>query len=432
MKRYRKVLIVCALLIAGLTATFLSLRCDVKGDRVCYDNQTGSFKREKNASLKVQVPTQIIADQLTAVWTETYPEIPLEVWAEDALSLEALQSDFSSDVVYVNQEEAVYFMSKFKDMDRKAHEVIGTRIPIGIQDAINKQGFFIAQNTLKGPGFYVNKTKLDAMDLTLEDISSFEGIQSKEDIILGHLEYSYPLSFKDQYTFYHNLTAGKWALNFKNDGDNPDFDSVEFLESLQFIEFLSSMTLSHTPDTKAEDLAYIYESAFFEGKSLFAFTSDLDLLNQYSNKTGDEYLMIPFPSYKGHHLGQVLDVKGYAVSSTSLFPSASTEVIRILRSPEFVNLFSDPEEVAIYSLNFIDELGEGYDSRIDAMMHGDAMTLLALKENPSIRSSDLYSEVDLMPILMELYDGTLDASGAQEAIVKLAIEWYESKVEVTE
>ncbi|UPU38621.1 hypothetical protein MX850_08195 [Erysipelothrix sp. Poltava] len=81
----------------------------------------------------------------------------------------------------------------------------------------------------------------------------------------------FPLSFKDQESFYPFLTSGRWTLNFTKKGSDPGFETQEFRDGLVFIEAMSTHKMDKTlpKDVKAEDLPWQLDAAFYERRSAF-------------------------------------------------------------------------------------------------------------------------------------------------------------------
>ena len=122
------------------------------------------------------------------------------------------------------------------------------------------------------------------------------------------------------------------------------------------------------------------------------------------------------------------EVNGYMVRKDVLYPSASAEVIRILRSPEALKHYksSDGKEI-IYSRSYIDDLDLPQEQMrmILAYNYHDTPSVLALDNNPNKLARSLYDEVDIMDILEQLYMGDLNNISAQEKIQERVDAWLE-------
>lgn len=400
--------------------------CRTDGSTVCYDKNELSFKLEDQASIKVAVETEATKEHLETLWSELYPDALIEVSVIDALGRDELKEAIDYDVYYVNGDDAPYFMGQFANLGQTAQDVIASNIPIGLQDSYNINGLkFIPQNVI-GKDLYLNTTLLAELDLNREDVASFEKIKENQDIILGQLDITFPFSFKVQDTFYPFLTAGGWTMNYIHDGMNPDFDSEKFLHGLEFIEFLQTTRLDNNEEKlPGLELPYNFESKFFERKSLFGYINDVELAQQYKDVSSDEWLPIPFPTYKEIPLSQQVSVNGYVVNSGTIVPSAAAEVLRLLRSPEFLGLGDDSRSPIMTQevLDTLEDLDAGLLNRIQQFAAGDVPSILALEVNPSIRSMSFYTDVDLMEVLANVYDQSITPLEGQEKIMELAQEW---------
>ena len=399
--------------------------CRTDGSNVCYDANLGQFQLEDNVELKVAVETEATKLQLEKIWNDLYPEQPIQIDIIEAMTRVELSEPIAYDVYFVEGSEALYFMHQFANLGQRAQAVITKDIPIGLQDSYNINGLrFVPQNVI-GKKLYINMSLLESMDLTLEDVASFEKIKEHEEIILQTMDISFPFSFKDHSTFYPFLTAGGWTMNFTHEGMNPNIDSEQFLASMEFFEFMSTMKLVDTDsDLSAHDLPYTFEEQFFKRKSLFGYISDEELAAQYRSLTDDVWKEIPFPTYKELHLAQEVDVRGYVVHSETVNPSASAEVLRILRLPDFLEL-GDAKRYPIYQSTDEDafELSDELKNRVEPFIYGDLPSILALDVEPRVRAIQIYQDVDFIEVTSKVFDGILTPEEGQAELLELANQW---------
>lgn len=426
-KKILSIVLVLAVVLSLGGLYYLGTVCKTDGTNVCYDGSVNRFNLEEKIDLKVAVETEATKIELERLWEEYYPETKIVVDVVDAFTRHELSQDIAYDVYYVDGSEALYFMQEFANLGQKAQSVITNTIPIGLQDSYNINGLKFVPQNVSGSKLYLNKTLLDQMELTLEDVASFEKIKENEDIILQSMDVSFPFSFKDQATFYPFLTAGGWTLNYTHDGMNPNIDSDSFLEGLEFIQFMSTLKLNNLEEkVSGMDLDYTFEDRFFNRKSLFGYIMDHDLGEQYKNISNDEWLEIPFPTYKGKHLAQEVEVNGYVVNKDTLYPSASAEVLRLLRLPNFLELGDETKNpIYMFGENDIIEISPALKSRINSLIYGDLPTILALDIDPRVRSINLYKEVDFMEITAQVFDGTLSPEEGQSKLLELSQLWLE-------
>lgn len=424
MKNKKILTLIAAIIISSVVGGvfYFGTLCKVDGSSVCYDKDLEVFELEEHASLKIGVETEETKVLLSEIIEKEHPKLTVSIDVIDAYTRVELSEELIYDILYVDGSEAKYFMPKFKNLGQKAQEIIADNIPIGLQDSFNINGLRFVPQNVTGQELLLNVSLLERIGLERDDVSSFENIKKNQDLILEHLDITFPFTFKDPLAFYPYITGGGWTLNYTHDGMNPDFNSEKFLKSMEFIEFLSTMKLNNDEEVSSTSLKYHNEDKFFMKKSLFGFIHDTQLAEQFKSMTDDEWIGIPFPTFEGKHLAQEVSVNGYVVNEETKYPSASAEVLRILRQPDFL-------DKGIKSLNPIitPEYYEGLDKalidKIEQFGHSDLMTILALDVNPSIKASDILNDIDYMSVVADVFDGKLTPEEAQNKMIEMADEW---------
>jgi len=411
---------------------YFSNRCVLDGETVCYNEKIGQFDLEENAHLKIHVESEEVAEQFKKLWAQEHPKHAdkVELFVAEPKKIKEMVDGPGEDIVLINQNNAAYFMDQYHDLGEKFEELVGQKIPPQLYDAMNEQGFYFLPNTISGWVFVYNPKVLESLgyDTTYnlrsglpQGFETWEKIFSKSPELLKELDYVFPITFKDQDSFYPFLTSGKWTLNFQHSVSGFGFKTREFNEGLAFIEFLRNVEITKGKE-KSSDLEWAYDKAFYERKTAFS----LMHASFYRKDFADEMVIAPFPTFNGHQMSPMGEVNGYVVMKKSSFPSASAEALRILRSPEMMSEYvsSDGKEI-IYHRNYFDDLDLSKDrlQSILAYNFHDTESVLALKENPKVRLKNVYYEVDFMDILQEFYDGEIDRDKAQAMIVKRAEKW---------
>lgn len=428
-------ILIISLSLGGLF--YVGTICRTNGENVCYESKTGTFKLEEQTSLRVAVESEETKLHLEALWSETYPETSIVVDVIEAMTRVELRETIDYDIYYVEGSEALYFMNQFANLGQRAQAVITKEIPIGLQDSYNINGLKFVPQNVDGKKLYLNTTLLESMGLTREDVSSFEKIKENQDTILQFADITFPFSFKHQSNFYPFFTGGGWTLNYTHEGMNPNIDSESFLAGMEFIQYLSSMKLDNLEEKlPGLDLPYNFEDKFFQRASLFGYINDDELAQQYKDVTDDEWIEIPFPTYKERHLAQEVNVRGYVVNVDTIYPSASAEVLRMLRTTDFIEL-GDTSRHPIYQLPEDSDkvLSEVQITLIEPFIYGDLPSILALDIEPTVRSIQIYQDIDFMTTSAQVYDGTLTPAEGQEVLLDLANQWLEQYIpeeEITE
>ena len=436
------VVTVALLLIVSVSTAyyFTNIRCVLDGESVCYDNDTESFGIEEDAKLLVQVESEALGDFLLETWNKNHPDhkgaIQYEV--HEALTLQELADGFPYDVMLTNQKNASYFINDLHELGKNMEEVVGSKIPSQLQDAINLQGYYFVQNSIDGWYFVYNETMLEEMGFNMESerefalpdsLNSWEKIFENSDKILEKADYIFPLTFTDQNSFYPFLTGGHWTLNFSNVGSEPGFNSNEFNEGLKLIELFAENDFYRLEENEEKTaLPWLYEEAFYNGKTPFTMLHSSMNFEEYKEVSEDVYKIAPFPTFQEHHLAPMSEINGYMVSNKQAFPSASAEVLRILRSPDAIKVYTNTDgKTPIYSRNHFDDLDleDELLREILAFNYHDAASVLGLDNNPNVLSRKIYEDVDFMDIFQELYLKEISRDEAQEMVESRANKWLE-------
>lgn len=436
--------VVAVLLLAVFSTSFffLNSRCTLDGKSVCYDKDNEYFNIEEDTSLTVQVENKELGDYLVATWNDLHPDHvdALTYVVHEPLSIDQMAKELPYDVMVTSQKNAVYFLDQLVNLGNNLDSVVGSRIPVQLQDSINLKGYYFVQNSIEGGLFVYNKTLLEEAGFNLNDsddsglpdvFETWDQIYKASDKILEKTDMVFPVSFKDQASFYPFLTSGRWTLNFTKKGSDPGFETQEFRDGLTFIEAMSTHKMDKTlpKDVKADDLPWQLDAAFYERRSAFSFITDFDMADKYQASTKDEYVYAPFPEYMKHRMSPMGEVDGYIVRKETKYPSAAAEVIRILRSGEGVSIYnSSVGKTPIYHRIHLDELtltDEALLNKMRAYNFHDTPPVMALDNNPTKLARSLYKEVDFMPILRDLYDHKLTVDEAQAKIVELSNKWIE-------
>lgn len=508
MKNNRRTFIaIIGILIVAIIFTmyyFTSNTCDPDGTNLCYDQVEGQYKIETGAYLSVQVESEDQGKYLVETWNMLHPENKdaIVYLVKAPLSAAKLKEGLTQDISITSLDAASYFLEDFYDA-KGLDGVVGSKIPNQLENMINYNGYYFTPNSINGPVFVYNETlmqelsfdTLDSNNNGLPDsFETWEKIFEAQDEILTKLPIVFPLTFKDQNSFYPFLTSGHWRLFMSKDSMNPGYNSREFLEGLDLITAFSEVVLDKntatevvieevtkeedevsTENTKEEDvnpsettkeevaneenpdnttdsqqeiienevievtyentaesLKWQYETSFYDRKTMFTLLDpNTTQFKDYASKTEDNYKVSIMPTFKEGNLSPLANVYGYVINKDIKFPSASAEVIRILRSPESISLYDvSSGNYPIYSSKFLGELTIDDPKTLEyirAYNYHDTASVMALKGNPQILAKSIYKEVDIMQPLMELFNDNITKEEAQNEIVELTEIWYSAK-----
>lgn len=438
LKKYFPVIISLSLVIVGLGFFVKLTSCSLDGENICFDRTNQTFKIEADAKISVQVETEAMASYIVDMWDKTHPEFKgaLTAVVKPSLTLTQLADNFETDLILTSINNAAFVLNEVVDLGAKTDRTIMSRIPLSLSGALNEKGTFFVPNSVKGWTFVYNKTLAEEIGLDLEDsdknglpdsFETFENIFELEETILKELDILFPLSFQDQYSFYPFLTSSRWHLNFTNVGEDPGFKHPEFLKGLELIEKFSDVKLDNTVEDKSADaLPWRYDTAIYNRESVFSLMSDWMNFEYYQDKLSDELVIAPLPTFNGNHLYAKGSVDGYMISKETHYPSATTEALRLLRSLETAPIYGIVnDKVFAYHRNYLDEIAFENDlkDKIRALNFIDPDPVMVLESNNAKLARDLLYEVDIMPVLMDLFDKKIDKIEAQAEIMKLADAW---------
>ncbi len=439
---FKKILSIFLILSLGLGIFIYTTRCKLDGSSVCFNNKLDTFKIEENAQIVVQVESEAMGEYLVKTWNtiHTQQQNVVSYIVKPPLSLTQLADDLESDVFITSSNNAAYVLGNSFDMGKSFRKEVLSKTPITLEAELNALGNYFVPNSYTGWSFVYNKTLLESLGVNLEDANhnylpdsfeTWEQLVTLDTLVFETLDILFPLSFKDQYSFYPFLTSGKWGLNFTKNGEDAGLSHPEFLKGLEFIEFLSQANL-YKEDKKAEDLLWEYNVAFFENRTAFSLMSDWMNFEYYQEKTDDEYVIAPLPSFKENTLRPKGEVDGYLVDKETLYPSASAEAIRILRSAQASPYYSsDSQKVFAYHRDLVDdlELDQELKNKIYAYNFIDPDPVIVLERAPQVLARFFLHEVDFMEYLEKLYDGELSAVEAQKEIEDLHKAWLSQYIE---
>lgn len=415
-------------------------RCVLDGSGICYDKKLETFEIEKDAKISVQVESEALGEYLVDTWNTLHPEHVnrVDYVVAKPLDLTRLADDFETDVIVTSLSNSAYVLGDVFDLGKDVEEHILKYSSRSFENFVNETGVYFIPNSVKGWTFIYNKTLAEELGINLEDTNgnrlpdsfeSWEKLIKLDKLVFEELDILFPLSFKDQFSFYPFLTSGKWHLNFTGVGNDAGFETREFLSGLEFVEKMSNANL-YKEKKEAASLEWQYNTALFERKTVFSMMSDW--MNFEEVKTDDEYVLAPFPSFEGNPLRPKGEVDGYLVSKETKYPSASTEAIRILRDAKAFEVYSSSDnKIFVYHRDYIDDL-EGDASKIDlvyALNFIDPDPVMLLEDAPTVFSRTFFYEENFMQPIRDLYDGKISTLKAQEEIKAIYEAWFQKQVD---
>jgi arabinogalactan oligomer/maltooligosaccharide transport system substrate-binding protein len=413
--------------------------CVSDGAHVCFDKTTGFFAIEEGAILIVEVPTQTYGEELLKLFTSVHPD------RKDVLSfkLSSQTSDKIPDLSYLSQSEAALKFKSLVQIDETLAKSWIDNLQWDKASELNKDGLRFIPMSGKGFTFIYDATVLTRLGVNLID-SDLDGLPDAIDTMeeVGAIARKYlaedgkrsllsvfPLQFNEILSFYPLLTLSGWQMFPDDTATNPGFDASDFLKSLQAIATLGSLEIVKTAQTDPAKLVWQYDQVL-EGKEfLFSMASEWMFTEAFEKRTKHDIRNVRFPSLSNVVPTPLIDVSGYVVNS-SKYPSAITEVLRLIRSNEGLKIFSNStQESLLAHPSIIGSLEIADQKKRDlalAYVHSTSVPLIALEGNPSVLGFSMYREIELLPTMRKVFLGEISAEQAQTEIVGRAEAWIEA------
>lgn len=410
---------------------------------VCYDNTLRAYYIEENAQVSVQVETPEYGEALVALWNLNHPE------RTDVLSYSVVSEEQESDLRFITQTQAAYEFDQLSTLDMSA---LKYELDL-ISPELNQTGIHFLPTSAEGFAFITNQTKLETLGVDLSDsnqdnlidaIDTFDKIQALQSTATND-QNSFVFSLIEPYSFYPFLTASGWQLFDSHDALDPGFEDATFLESLTFIQSLSYVDWNGLQDNVASNYDFAYSEALKSDDFIFSMVSTWMFAEDYQAQTSSTWRVSSFPSL--HQEGSALspflrEVKGYVLSTSSLYPSASHEVLRLIQSTEGLQAFVDNTQlIPLSSKTQLNQLSLDQGLRkyfALAFTTARSEPLIAFENNVALSAFNLYFEIELMPKIQALWNGELSVEETRNQIAMASDAWLyqhqsiESEVQINE
>jgi len=424
--RLQKLILITLLLLGSFTAVQVVKAddCITDGLTVCFDARKNAYKIEAHTQLKILVPTEEYGQAIVAYWDWYHPE------AAGKVSY-ALNSDTSGtqDVLFITQEQAGQLHDSLYPME----STLEKNVDLEKVTALNYDYLNFIPMTASGFFFLVNKTRMELLGLSLDDlnkdglidsIDSFEKIFDLEPLWTSLDVEVLPMALNEPVSFYPFLTAGGFRLFESYDALKPGFELETFTKSLAFIQELSRINWNHSETNAADTYTWKLDEALSKDNFMFSIAGPWMSVSESDAVALSEWVISKFPSYQEYPLAPMVSTSGFAINKATFYPSAAHELIRILKSIKGVQLLIDTtqlvplvNEISLPYLNFKDlhrkEMAIAYQSSV-------GKPLIAYPEHPEILAIELYYQMNLMSTIKQLWDKTLTLEEAQAKIVEEA------------
>ncbi len=437
----------------GLLITQLPKKaCVADGNTVCYIKKTDTYLIEKGAKVVVEVSTQAYGDALVNLWKITHPDAPdtLTFILNSTAKPRDLLASGTVDLAYLSQNEAALVYNSIKGADTNLRISLVENILTDKSAILNREALKFVPMSGKGFSFIYEETMLTKLGVDLTDANLDglpESIDSWEKIEALMLVWStldaavqpeavFPFSLNEIYSFYPFMTAGGWKMFPNNDVTKPGFDSQEFLLALTQIQRAGTIAWKRADaPLTAASYGWLYDQILSSKNFVFSMAAPWMFVAANEKKNATNIHFTKFPTFNGMQPTPLLKVNGYVINSITQFPSATNEVLKLIRSVAGIQAFIDTtsevplvSDVLLSQLSFTDqnrqELARSYISSYSE-------PLIALPNNPSILGFDMITKIDLINIIGQIWDQKLTPVDAQTQIVANAQAWIEKNNTVT-
>lgn len=434
-------LLLPAVAILALVSGWSILRpktCVSDGVKVCL-NAAGTFAIEDNARIVVQVPTQAYGEALQRYFVTKHPD------RSDVLSFVVApkKEDPLPDISYLTQNEAALKFASLGQVDPILAELWKNNLQWDKSSELNQDGLRFIPMAGEGFSFIYNATVLERLGVDLKDADAdglpdaIDTIEKTAAIAKKYLAEDknrvytavFPIQFNEALSFYPLLTSEGWEIFPDHIATQPGFESAAFLKALQHIADLGASDIVKSSDVASAKLVWQFDQVLTENEFLFSMASGWMFVDAFEARTKQDVRRARFPSVSGNIPRPLLDVKGFVVNSTK-YPSALSEVLRLIRSPEGLELFAKTSDAAVLvnpsmvpAIKFADEKQK--DLAL-AYVHSLSTPLVALEGNPAVLGFAVYRQIALMPVVKQVFTSEITPAQAQQTIIALAEEWIDA------
>ncbi|MDP3441838.1 MAG: hypothetical protein Q8T08_03165, partial [Ignavibacteria bacterium] len=308
--------------------------CNLDLDKVCFDEELGQYQIEENACLTVVVENAAYGDVISWLWSELHPEANGITYV--------LESDIStSDLMYLSQNDAAINFDSLYLIDRN----IINNVPY-LSKELNLTGNTFLPLIGEGFAFITNKTELERLIGPWVDENNnnlHDTLESYESIMNNHMNWETDkrklvLSLNEPFTLYPFMTSNGWRIYEDYTSYYPGFEKESFLESLRFIELLSSVNWSQSESNLASVYTWDFPNVLYDDSFLFSQVASWMYVEELNAKHESEWVISAFPkafeSSKNELQTMLTRVEGYSINKNSTYPSAAHELLRIIYSIE--------------------------------------------------------------------------------------------------
>ena len=386
----------------------------------CSKNEIDGFRKkpfyiEVDAKLNVPVPSDLAGEVVLSMWQEKYPNIELtyQVVNEDHL----MGFDNSLDLFYGDLSLMALHHDSLLTLDDSFKRISNVKEIKHLSNIINFNKLVFMPFDLSGFMLAYNKKIMEELDdefsnnkLTFENILELN-IEDTEYELLA-------LAFNDMQSFYGFLTIAGWGVFPPVLIQNHNLNDSRLKKALEFIEKLGSKQAFKITNEWHYETALLYNSSLFT--LVGTWPTHQNLLNE------DWVIMERFPSYQGQTGQQLVNVSGYAINENTKYPGAAKTFLQFINTKHVKLSLADDEgfyPVVLSSWLKDSSISENKQSMLMALASGQPPAVNSLNNNPSKFVFDIMYDIEILPIIEEVYNQNLSVESAMRKITEMADKW---------
>ena len=422
-----------------------------------WDSARREFLIEPGAKLTIGVDNDKWGAAIVALWNKMHPEAQGMVQYAMTGSAGAvdqiiqLQSE-APDVVMVVDNEVARGVQSLLNLDPILQRVASRVCQQPFYGNINpewKKGVVKYMPVgYNGMAFAWNKTMMEALKLDTADknrdglpdaFDTWEKIfalakkwQSDRPSYQGKpVDIVYPMSLDEVWSAYSNVTAGGWELFKDGDATKPGFEKPEFLKGLEFIKAASDAMISveaNGAKTPGASMTWRWDDALNNQTAPFFLAGSWMDVNGAEVKGGYDIHFSRMPTWKGVQPTPFISTKGFVVNGFTRFPSAASELVRILYTKEGMQAMIDnsgyiPALVKNSPITPDFSADPNKAEMSVAFRYNYPEPSATLPNNKAKKGMDAYYNIGMNLLFRAVWDGDKTPAEAQAEAVKLDADW---------
>ena len=401
--------------------------CDLELDKVCFDKELEQYQIEENAVLTIEVNSIEYGEAIKQLWNQVHPN-------QNSINYVLIDETNTADLMFGTANELALKYDSLMIME----ENIQNRRS-DISQELNMNGLKFLPLIGEGFAFITNKTELERLVGSWEDSNNnnlHDSFESIESIVNAQANWetdsrALVISLSEPFTLYPYITSSGWRLFEELDSYSPGFEKESFLDSLKFIELLSSVNWNKSEGNLAETYTWDYPDALYNDDFIFSQVSTWMFYDEMDSVHESEWVISSFPkayetSKESLH-SLLTSVSGYALNMNTLYPSAAHELLRLIYSIKGLQVkINTDRDILISDRETLDQLIFNREKQKQfsfAFLEAQSESLIAMEEFPSELATQVFYEIDFENTIQKLWNKEISIQEAQIEIALKSDEW---------